>query len=282
MDHCPNHSSGPKWGKGLKLPQFYRKPMVYRPSQCQTSPIRFSRMLDFDAQTRLIFAPFDDAPADQPFVVGQIGQSLDGRVATPSGDSCPIGGSAALDHLHRLRAHVDAVLVGAATVRADNPQLTVRRVEGANPARVVVDARLRGDITHINAEPANWLADNGARRILVTANSTKAGPELACDEIIKITPEEGALPPAAIIKQLSTYGFRKILVEGGPATLGRFLQAGCLNRLHVVISPLIIGSGKQAFNLAPINRLAQARRPNTTCYMLGNNEVLFDCNMRSS
>ena len=71
--------------------------------------------------------------ATRPFVVAQLGQSLDGRIALPSGESKYINGPAALDHLHRLRAAVDAVIVGIGTVTADDPQLTVRRVDGREP-----------------------------------------------------------------------------------------------------------------------------------------------------
>ena len=78
-------------------------------------------------------------PEDQSFVIGQIGQSLDGRVATPTGHSHYINGPAALVHLHRLRALVDAVVVGVGTVVADDPQLTVRRAAKApgSPAIIV-------------------------------------------------------------------------------------------------------------------------------------------------
>ena len=85
------------------------------------------------------FGPIARAPLDRPFVVAQLGQSLDGRIATVTGESRYINGSAALDHLHRLRAEVDAVVVGAGTIVADDPLLTVRRVAGKSPARVVID-----------------------------------------------------------------------------------------------------------------------------------------------
>lgn len=225
--------------------------------------------------------PILAAQPDKPFVIGQIGQSLDGRVATLSGDSCPIGGSAALDHLHLLRAHVDAVLVGAATLQADNPQLTVRRVKGQDPARIVLDAKREKNLAVIDGKPAKWLLNDGNPRILVTADKSDSGPAPDCDEVIRIKPDAGSLPPAEIIRQLFARGYGKILIEGGPATLSRFLQAGCIDRLHIVISPLIIGSGKHAFDLEPIDQLAQAVRPDATCYMLGAGEVLFDCDMRT-
>ena len=94
--------------------------------------------------------------AMRPFVVAQLGQSLDGRIALPSGESKYINGPAALDHLHGLRAAVDAVIVGIGTVTADDPQLTVRRVDGRHPARIVIDpnGRLRA--------PCRCLEANGA------------------------------------------------------------------------------------------------------------------------
>jgi diaminohydroxyphosphoribosylaminopyrimidine deaminase / 5-amino-6-(5-phosphoribosylamino)uracil reductase len=90
-----------------------------------------------------IFEPFASGTLQRPFVVAQLGQSLDGRIATVTGDSKYINGEAALDHLHAIRAHVDAVVVGIGTVIADDPQLTVRRAEGRNPARVIIDPRGR-------------------------------------------------------------------------------------------------------------------------------------------
>src|SRR5688572_28150657 len=90
-----------------------------------------------------IFGPLRSGKADGLVVIGQIGQSLDGRIATPTGHSHYINGPAGIAHLHRLRALVDAVVVGVGTALADDPQLTVRRVSGPQPVRVVVDPRGR-------------------------------------------------------------------------------------------------------------------------------------------
>ena len=89
------------------------------------------------------FGPLKTGATDDLVVVGQFGQSLDGRVATESGHSHYINGPAGLAHLHRLRALVDVVVVGVGTALADDPQLTVRHVAGPNPARVVIDPRGR-------------------------------------------------------------------------------------------------------------------------------------------
>ena len=114
------------------------------------------------------FQPIAAAPGDQPFVVAQLGQSLDGRIATVTGESRYINGAAALDHLHRLRAAVDAVVVGAGTIIADDPQLTVRRVAGRNPARVVIDPTGR------TGNQGKWLTRDGTPLVLVSAGAACA------------------------------------------------------------------------------------------------------------
>ena len=109
-----------------------------------------------------IFGPLRRGLVDELMVVGQIGQSLDGRIATESGHSKYINGPAGLTHLHRLRALVDAVVIGVGTAIADDPQLTVRRVAGQQPARVVIDPNGR------LGNKARVFDEDGARRILVT------------------------------------------------------------------------------------------------------------------
>src|SRR5262245_2843266 len=93
-----------------------------------------------------LFGPLRFGRVDDMVVVGQLGQSLDGRVATPTGHAHYINGPSGLNHLHRLRALVDAVVIGIGTALADDPQLTVRRVSGPQPVRVVIDpsGRLHG------------------------------------------------------------------------------------------------------------------------------------------
>ncbi len=224
------------------------------------------------AQKMDIFSHFSDEKPGFPFVAGQLGQSLDGRIATLSGDARDIGGSGGLMHLHNLRAHVDAVVVGAATILADDPQLNVRLVPGKNPARVVIDPRGRIDNT------GKWLTPDGARRILVTTRDTAPAH---CDEFIKLETHTGVFQPEDIISALYQRGMKRILIEGGAMTLSRFIDAHCLDRLHIVVSPLIIGSGKPAIDLKPVHSLTHAMRPQTRVFLLGGGDVLFDCDMRS-
>jgi diaminohydroxyphosphoribosylaminopyrimidine deaminase/5-amino-6-(5-phosphoribosylamino)uracil reductase len=208
---------------------------------------------------------------DDLMVVAQCGQSIDARIATVSGHSHYINGPEGLAHLHRLRALVDAVVVGVGTVLADDPQLTVRRVAGPNPARVVIDPNGR------LARTARLLADDGVRRLVITRSDTTL--DLAAGiEVVKVAATAEQLAPADVLAILAERGFRRILVEGGSNTISRFLAAGCLDRLHVMIAPMIIGAGPSSVSLAPIDRVDEAIRAPMRAHILGD-EVLLDCDL---
>jgi diaminohydroxyphosphoribosylaminopyrimidine deaminase/5-amino-6-(5-phosphoribosylamino)uracil reductase len=218
-----------------------------------------------------IFAPLGAGQVDDLLVVGQIGQSLDGRAATATGHSHYINGAEGLDHLHRLRALMDAVVVGVGTALADDPLLTVRRVAGPHPARVIIDPNGRLPAT------ARAYRDDGVRRLVVTsADADVALPPGV--ERVALPAALGRLDPCDILASLAARGLRRILIEGGPATVARFLEARCLDRLHVVVAPIILGGGRSSLDLAPITRCEQALRPHTSTHVLGN-EVLFDCDL---
>jgi diaminohydroxyphosphoribosylaminopyrimidine deaminase / 5-amino-6-(5-phosphoribosylamino)uracil reductase len=218
-----------------------------------------------------IFGPLRGDAPDELFVVGQIGQSLDGCVATASGHSHYINGPAGLAHLHRLRAIVDAVVVGVGTALADDPQLTVRHVAGRNPARVVIDPGARLPAA------AKMFARDGVRRLVMTAHDLK--PQLPADiEIVGLQTFQRRIAPEAILSALHERGLRRILIEGGAETVSRFLVANCLDRLHVVVAPIIIGNGRPSFNLPPIERVQEALRAPMKIHQL-DGDVLFDCDL---
>ena len=217
------------------------------------------------------FGPLKAGAVDDLVVVGQFGQSLDGRVATETGHSHYINGPAGLAHLHRLRALVDVVVVGVGTARADDPQLTVRHVAGPSPARVVVDPRGR------IAPSARLFARDGARRLVITADGTR--PELPAGvECVSLPATDGTIAPAAILAALAERGLRRMLIEGGADTVSRFLAAGCLDRLHIVVAPIILGAGRGGVALAPVASCADALRPPMRLHRL-DGEVLFDCDL---
>jgi diaminohydroxyphosphoribosylaminopyrimidine deaminase/5-amino-6-(5-phosphoribosylamino)uracil reductase len=218
-----------------------------------------------------IFGPLRKGAIDDLVLVGQCGQSIDARIATLTGHSHYINSAAGLTHLHRLRALVDAVVIGVGTAIADDPQLTVRRVEGPNPARIIVDPNGRLPST------ARVLAADGVRRLVVTGPDTP-GKLPAGVEIVPVAADNRQLAPAAIVAALSTRGFRRILIEGGADTVSRFLAARCLDRLHILIAPIILGGGRSSLTLPPIARVDEAVRAPMRVHNLGS-DVLLDCDL---
>lgn len=222
-------------------------------------------------------APVLAASEDRPFVVAQLGQSLDGRIATVSGESRWINNAGALDHLHRLRAAVDAVVVGVGTVMADDPKLNVRRValpDGKpQPARVIIDPEGRMPSDRC------CLVSDGSRRIIVTG-SAAVSPSAGI-EVVRLDRYDGVFRPGEIVAALFSLGLRRILVEGGAVTISSFLDAGVLDRLHLLIGPVIIGSGKPGLQLRPVQKLSSAIRPQVTVHPLSSGDVVFDCDLRT-
>lgn len=208
-----------------------------------------------------------------PLVIGQLGQALDGRIATPSGHSRYINRAGALEHLHRLRAEVDAVIVGVGTVIADNPLLTVRRVPGTNPARIILDPHNR------TPDDALCLTNDGSRRLIFASEPRSRSDGV---ETVRLPHGESGFSPHAVLEALRERGMSRVLVEGGSVTLSRFLAARALDRLHLLIAPMIIGSGLTGLTLPPIIDLSSAMRVSATVYPLGQGDILVDCNFGSS
>lgn len=232
-----------------------------------------------------LFAPLERLDS---FVVGQLGQSLDGRIATTAGHSHYINGPEDIQRLHRLRALADAVVVGAGTVAADDPRLTVREVEGANPVRVALDPR--GDLNPQRsmftdgAAPTIWMKGTTEPDSSTVSMNTDAvaGEQDASSgvEIVRLPVSAGTFNPTDILIELRARGLHRILIEGGGVTVSRFLEAGLLDRLHVSVAPLVIGSGRPGITLPEIQTLDEARRPPARHFRLGS-DVLFDLDLRA-
>lgn len=218
-----------------------------------------------------IYGPLLTPCDGRPFVIGQIGQSLDGRVATPTGDSRNINGHCGLTHLHRLRALADAVVVGVGTALADDPQLNVRLTGGTSPARVVIDPRGR-----LPAD-AKCLRDDGVRRLVLRCADAPTPDGV---ENVVLPQADGVIAPDAVLETLYARGFRRILIEGGPQTLSRFVAGGFVDRLHIIIAPMIIGSGPTGLQLPPIARLDASIRPRMRVFRLPGDDILCDCDLR--
>ena len=207
------------------------------------------------------------------WVLAHLGQSLDGRIATEGGASRYVTGPENLDHLHRLRAMADAVIVGGATAALDDPRLTTRRVDGPDAVRVVLDPKRR-----LSADLAVF-RDGACETLLIAAEAD--APHGQADVVAAPLAEDGRLAPTGVIEVLRARGLKRLFVEGGGVTVSRWLAAGVLDRLQVTVAPMILGSGRQGLSLPPIEDLDLALRPVCGTYAMGV-DVLFDCDLRAS
>ncbi|RVT99673.1 RibD family protein [Rhodovarius crocodyli] len=218
-----------------------------------------------------LFAPLLAAPdtPDGCLVIGRLAQTLDGRIATRSGSSQWIGGPGDLMHTHRLRALCDVVLVGAATVANDDPQLTTRLVPGPDPVRVILDTRQELPLER-------KVFQGGPRTILAVAEDAARGTRHGTADILPVPRcGEGRLHLPALLASLAAQGLTRIFVEGGGITVSRFLIAGLIDRLHVTVAPIILGSGRPAFALPEAARISDGLKLSWTCHDIAP-DVLFD------
>ncbi len=194
-------------------------------------------------------------PHPRPWVTVHFAQSLDGRIATSTGDSRWISGEETTRFAHALRAAADAVLVGSGTALTDNPLLTVRHVAGKQPMRVVLDTRGRVPAS------AQLFQDTTARTLHVT--------RFPFDAPLSPHVERCALPVSrsgegidldALLLALAERDTRELLVEGGRGVITSFLREGLVDRLVVTIAPLVIGSGIEAVGDLGTRTLAEALR----------------------
>jgi riboflavin-specific deaminase-like protein len=222
-----------------------------------------------------LYLPLCAAGPGRPLTLGHMGQSLDGCVATHTGDSRFVTGAQNILHMHRLRALCDAVVVGAGTVAGDDPRLTTRLVSGPNPLRVVLDPRRRLSAHH------QVFTDGAAETLLVCeAARTQAGERFGRAEVAGAPSRDGRFDLHAVLALLHRRGCHAVFVEGGGVTVSRFLEAGLLDRLHVAIAPLVIGHGRPGLQLPPVQRLQDGLRPVHRVFRMGE-DVLFDCDLRA-
>jgi riboflavin-specific deaminase-like protein len=224
-----------------------------------------------------LYLPLCAATPTRPITVGHLGQSLDGFIATHGGDSQYVTGPENIVHMHRLRALCDAVVVGAGTVAADDPQLTTRHVPGPSPLRVVFDPARRLD-SHFRV-----FHDESAPTIYVCARTLVAGGEthVGSAAIVTIANDAPGDDVVELQRLLVERGCRRILVEGGGVTVSKFLKAGLLDRLQVAVAPFIMGEGRPAIRLPAPAVLSECDRPHHRVFRMGP-DVMFELVIRES
>lgn len=176
----------------------------------------------------------------RPFVTLTYAQSLDGSIASASGESLSISGPKSLAFTHRLRALHDAILVGIGTVRADDPRLTVRRVDGEHPRPVVLDSSLRFPLD------AQLLTCEGPSPLIVTspeADSERQEKLEAIGASILRLPcsQQGGVCLDALLTKLGEEGISSLMVEGGTQVLTSFLRHRRVDHIILTIAPMFVG-----------------------------------------
>ncbi|MBI2898088.1 MAG: bifunctional diaminohydroxyphosphoribosylaminopyrimidine deaminase/5-amino-6-(5-phosphoribosylamino)uracil reductase RibD [Deltaproteobacteria bacterium] len=215
-----------------------------------------------EAEAAELVEDFTKAVRDRlPLVTLKLAETLDGRIATRTGDARWITGPEARREAHRLRAAHDAILVGVGTVLADDPALTTRLVSGPSPVRVVVDSRLR---TPLDAA----VLRGGATIAYSSAPSTRVKRlEAAGMRLIRCPGRSGRVDLRLALSKLALSGVLSVLVEGGGEIAGSMLDAGLVDRVVVFVSPRIVGgadavaavAGRGVARLADAHRLAGVR-----------------------
>jgi diaminohydroxyphosphoribosylaminopyrimidine deaminase/5-amino-6-(5-phosphoribosylamino)uracil reductase len=226
------------------------------------------------AELLALYLPLALVPHRHSFALAHLAQSLDGRIATSGGDSQWLTGEADQRHTHRLRALADAVIVGAGTVRQDDPRLTVRHCSGDQPVRVVLDASLA-----LPMDRAVFCDGAAETLVLAAADRTGGATRVGRAEIVPLPRDGERLAPAAIRAALARRGLYWVLIEGGGVTVSRFLAAGALDRLQIALAPVILGSGRPSLQLPEIPTLSSALRPRVRYMPLGS-DLLVECILR--
>ena len=191
------------------------------------------------------------------FYIGQIGQSLDGKIALLNGKSHYINDKNSISYLHSLRSICDAVVVGVNTIRKDDPLLTTRAIKGLNPQRIIIDPSLK--LTN-----KYQVFKDGMPNIIFT--HSKINKKFNNTQIYKL-PERNFTN--LIYQKINSLGYKFVLVEGGSKTISKFLENKLLNVMQFIIAPTIIGSGINSINIEPITNLKNVIRTKNNIYKFG-------------
>jgi len=209
------------------------------------------------------------------FLIAHLAQTLDGRIACKNGHSQWISNQANLRHAHRLRALHDAVMIGARAVELDDPQLTVRHVEGKNPRRVVLNAS--GSVLHRASE---FQVCQGDGSLFLCQEQA---PEMPClngtNEVVRLPGSGRLCDTDALARALAERGLHSVFLEGGGQTISHFLHTGAIDVLHLHVAPRILGSGISSFALPEVMDIDSAHHLHMEHFSM-DGEMLFECRRR--
>ena len=211
-----------------------------------------------------------------PFVTIKYAQTLDGRIATATGQSKWISSAASLKFTHKLRAQHDAILVGAGTVIKDNPELTVRLVRGRNPLRIIVDSALK-----IPAK-SKVLQNLSQNKTIIATIKKASDPQfqrltnLGAEVITVVADKQGNVDLKKLLKILAQKNISSLLIEGGAQIITSILMNNLANRMVTVIAPKIIGKGIEAVGDLKIRNLDSAKKLSIRKITRSGDDIIID------
>ena len=211
-----------------------------------------------------------------PFVTIKYAQTLDGRIATATGQSQWISSPPSLKFTHKLRAAHDAILVGVGTVIKDNPELTVRLVRGRNPLRVIVDSALK-----IPAKSKILKNLSETKTIIATIKKAsdpqfKRLTKLGAEIITVNADKQGKVDLKKLLKMLAKRNISSVLIEGGAQIITSILINNLANRLVTVIAPKILGKGIEAVGDLKIHNLDLAKKLSIRKIARSGDDIIID------
>jgi riboflavin-specific deaminase-like protein len=205
-------------------------------------------------------------PPTRPLVTVSYAQSLDGSIAAPGGGTLRLSGPQSMRMTHVLRSLHDSIMVGIGTVLADDPQLTVREVEGENPRPFVVDTHLR---TPVSAR----VLSSGKPPVIAAAESADASAQVALEkagaEVVRVpTSPDGWLQLTSLLSRLESFGVTRLMVEGGARLVTSFLNARLVDRVVITVSPCLVGGLKAVgiIDLAQFGHYPRLVQPHSACF----------------
>jgi diaminohydroxyphosphoribosylaminopyrimidine deaminase/5-amino-6-(5-phosphoribosylamino)uracil reductase len=210
-----------------------------------------------------------------PFVTMKFAQTLDGKIATVSGDSRWISGSDSLKFTHRLRSFHDAILVGVDTIIRDDPRLTARLVKGSNPLKIIIDSQLR---TPLDSKVLNGKLSHStiiATTPLSSPQRVKRYQSRGANVWIIKKDKANRVHLPTLLRKLGQRGICSILVEGGSETIHSFLTKRLADHLFIFIAPKIIGKGVIALDASVTRRLKNEIPFSNSDFFLSGEDLLL-------
>ncbi|MFH1641718.1 MAG: bifunctional diaminohydroxyphosphoribosylaminopyrimidine deaminase/5-amino-6-(5-phosphoribosylamino)uracil reductase RibD [Nanoarchaeota archaeon] len=210
----------------------------------------------------------------KPFVVVKAAMSLDGRIATKTGDSKYITGLGARKFVHQLRAEYDAVMIGSKTVIKDNPQLTVRLAKGENPVKIIVDSKLITPLT------ANVVKNEPAKLIIATSNKAPKAKIKKFQQkgvnVLTLNTKKGLIDLQKLMVELGRIEICSILVEGGAELNAEIIKSRIADKVLFFISPRFIGEGLGALGDLGITKVDRSIKLKKLHYKEISRDILIE------